>query len=128
MGIKQIARLDEVIKRRQDLKKRFAAKLEPYGILAQKTTKNVNHNVQSAVFYVPENIDRDELIGYLRSNDIETTIGTYCLSGCTYYLRKYNQLQPIADNLFKHTITLPCHDEVDADFVCNKIISFVEGK
>ncbi len=128
MGIKQIARLDEVIKRRQDLKKRFAEKLEPYGILAQNTTKNVNHNVQSAVFYVPENIDRDELIGYLRSNDIETTIGTYCLSGCTYYLRKYNQLQPIADNLFKHTITLPCHDEVDADYVCNKIISFVEGK
>lgn len=50
---------------------------------------------QSIVFIVSKKIDRDDLIEYLRQNNIETTIGTYCLSNTTYYREKYNDIQPV---------------------------------
>lgn len=128
MGIKQIERLDSIIKSRQEIKQAYCNKLEPLGFIGQKVTENVNHNIQSVVFYVPANIDRDKLCAYLKTKEIETTIGTYCLSGCTYYLRKYNHLQPVANDLFEHTITLPCQDDVDVERVCNSIISFTQGE
>lgn len=128
MGIKQLVHLDDVIKRRQELKAAYVKELITYGIIPQKVSSNVIHNVQSAVFYVPQDINRDELITYLRTKEIETTIGTYCLSGCSYYLKKYNSLQPVANDLFMNTITLPCHDEVNYKEVCDAIIAFIEGK
>ena len=62
------------------------------------------YNVQSLVFTVPQNIDRDSLVKYLKENGIETTIGTYCLSSTTYYKNKYNCVQANAQHLEDKTI------------------------
>ena len=59
----------------------------------QKIINNVVYNVQSLVFKVPLNIKRDDLVKFLKENEVETTIGTYCLSGTTYYKNKYNDVQ-----------------------------------
>lgn len=127
MGIKQIAHLNDIIMRRQVIKSEYVKRLEPYGFIPQKIAAKVNHNVQSVVFYVPKNINRDGLCLYLKEHEIESTIGTYCLSGCTYYVKKYNQRKPIAHDLFEHTITLPCQDDCNIDEVCNVIISYIKG-
>lgn len=127
MGIKQVVHLDDIIRRRQAIKAEYVKKLEHYGFIPQATDTNVNHNTQSVVFYVPKNINRDALCIYLKEHEIESTIGTYCLSDCTYYVKKYNQRNPIAHDLFKHTITLPCQDDCNINEVCNVIISYVKG-
>jgi len=124
MGIKQLQKLDEVIKIRQTIKNHYAEALCKSGFVEQKTTENVIHNIQSVVFKVPDSIKRDELIEYLKEKDIETTIGTYCLSDCTYYRKKYNNVQPVAKQLFDTTITLPCYAGINLELVIENIQNF----
>ena len=87
----------------------------------QKISDNVIHNVQSLVFIVPKDMNRDSLVKYLRENEIETTIGTYCLSGTTYYKSRYNDVQQNAMYLEDNTITFPCYDGVDIEYIIKKI-------
>jgi dTDP-4-amino-4,6-dideoxygalactose transaminase len=79
--------------------------------------------VQSLVFKVPEGVDRDALIVKLKDNGVETTLGTYCLSGTSYYRGKYCDVQPNAMRLQETTITLPCFEGVDVAQVCGVIRS-----
>jgi dTDP-4-amino-4,6-dideoxygalactose transaminase len=72
---------------------------------------------------VPAGVDRDTLIAGLREDGIETTIGTYCLSGSTYYRKRYNDVQQNAERLQRETITLPCYAGVDAGRVCDAVLA-----
>ena len=117
MLIKQLGYLDDVIRRRIAQQERYKGYLEPLGFTAQKHGDTVLHNMQSVVFTVPERIERDGLIDELRLRDIEATIGTYSMSACRYYQKKYNHVQEKALWLEQNTITLPCHDEVDMDLI-----------
>ncbi len=121
MGIKQFQKLDKIVKSRSEIRDEFIKRIEPLGFIPQKISENVVYNVQSLVFKVPNGINRDDLILYLRENGIETTLGTYCLSGTKYYKRKYNQVQPNALYLEQNTITFPCYDGVDIDYIVEQI-------
>jgi len=117
MLIKQLEKLDAIIARRIATQRQYKTLLEPRGYQAQAHAEGVVHNVQSVVFSVPQNVNRDGLIEYLKQNGIESTIGTYCLSNCTYFKNKYDDVQENALWLEKNTITLPCHDDVDVERV-----------
>ena len=121
MGIKQLQKLDEIVSSRNSIRDEYVKALEPLGFQVQIITDNIVHNVQSLVFKVPSNVNRDELVKYLKENKIETTIGTYCLSGCTYYNIKYNDIQTNAMFLEESTITFPCYDDVDVGYIVKKI-------
>ena len=121
MGIKQLAKLDAIVRDRNLMRDAYARELEPLGFRAQRTTQGVVHNVQSLVFRVPVGGDRDELIAKLKDKGVETTLGTYCLSGTSYYRGKYRDVQPNAMRLQETTITLPCFKEVDVAQVCAAI-------
>lgn len=125
MGIRQMQKLDKIINKRNKMKIEYDIELCPYGFQKQKLDDNVIHNVQSLTFVVPKGVNRDGLIKYLLDNDIEATLGTYCLSNTTFFKRKYNQVQPIAKYLEQWTITLPCHDDVNVKFVCDKIKKYL---
>jgi len=127
MGLKQVQKMEEIIKHRKKARKAYVDYLEPLGFTIQKANKNVMHNLQSIVFKLPENINKDKLIGYLKRNNIESTIGTYCLSKTSYY-KKYNQVQPHAKLLEETTITLPCFQGVDIVYICRKIKVFCKTK
>lgn len=124
MILKQLPKLDQIVKNRNDLQKRYQEKLEPLGYIAQKHGSNVIHNMQSVVFTVPEFVDRDGLIAHLRKKEIESTIGTYCQSACTYYQKKYNSVQQNGWYLEKHTITLPCYEGVPVEDVCDAVAEY----
>lgn len=113
MGIKQLKKLDRIVKERNDVKNLYVDFLTPLGFKPQATKGDVIHNVQSLVFVVPDKIDRDGLITKLKGNGIEAVLGTYCMSGCTYYKNKYNDVQPNSKFLNDNTITLPCYDGLD---------------
>lgn len=125
MGIKQVKKLDDIVESRNIIRNKYIQALEPLGFQVQKISDNVVYNVQSLVFKVPETINRDDLVKYLKQQNIETTIGTYCLSGGTYYSKKYNDIQPNAKYLEENTITLPCYDGVDLEYISEKIKEYI---
>lgn len=121
MGIKQIAKLDSIVEGRNLVRDSYVDALNGLGFVPQALGADVLHNVQSLVFKVPPDLDRDVLIRQLAAEDIESTIGTYCLSGLTYYRNKYDDVQPTAEALERTTITLPCYDGVDVARVTGAI-------
>ena len=127
MGIHQVKKLDTIVQSRNIIRDVYISMLEPLGFEAQKITKDVIYNVQSMVFKVPVKISRDGLIAYLKENGIESTIGTYCLSGGTYYTKKYNDIQVNAKCLEGNTITLPCYDGVNTNLITQKINEYLNA-
>ncbi len=125
MGIKQLAKLDTIVRARNMMRDAYIQRLESVGFDAQRRGEGVVHNIQSLVFKVPRHVDRDILIAKLKTEGIETTLGTYCLSGTTVFKKKYNNFQKNSAFLEKNTITLPCHSAVDIDFVCDKVRSCI---
>lgn len=121
MGRKQLARLDAIVDRRLAIRDTFIERLRPLGFEPQAVGPDVRHNVQSLVFRVPSTVDRDRLVQALKERGIETTLGTYCLSGTTYFAARYGAVQPNATMLEATTITLPCYDGVPVDFVVDNI-------
>lgn len=125
MGIKQVKKLNDIIESRNIIRDEYIKYLEPLGFKVQRIFDNVVYNVQSLVFKIPSYINSGQLIKYLRENGIETTIGTYCLSGTTYYKNRYNQVQPNAKFLEENTITFPCYDGVDVEHISQKIKEYI---
>jgi perosamine synthetase len=125
MGIKQLQKLDNIVSSRNSIRDEYIKYLRPLGFEVQYISENIVYNIQSLVFKVPQNINRDELVVYLKQNGIETTIGTYCLSGGTYYSEKYNDIQPNAKYLQENTITFPCYDGVDVEYIIKKVKDYL---
>lgn len=121
MGIKQLEKLNTIVQERQLIRDQYVRALEPLGFRCQRVADGVVHNVQSLVFQVPRGVDRDALILRLRELGVESTLGTYCLSGTSYYRNKYQDVQPTAAMLQETTITLPCFEGVDIAAVCNAV-------
>lgn len=120
MGRKQLARIDDIVRERIEIRDRYIALLEPMGFVAQAVGASVNYNVQSMVFKVPEGCDRDKLIAKLRGQ-VETTIGTYALSSGSYFIKKYNNPQAVAATLESTTITFPCFSGLDVEAVAEVV-------
>lgn len=119
MGIKQLQKLNEIVKERNKVKNLYSIYLEPLGFKIQVVADKVTYNVQSLVFVVPKGVSRDSLILKLKEAGIEATLGTYCLSGCNFYINKYNDVQKNAKFLERNTITFPCYDGLNFDAVKN---------
>lgn len=123
MGRVQLRKLDAIVAERNSVRRAYVERLVPGGFIPQRIAGDVVFNVQSLVFRVPMGVDRDALIAGLREDGIETTIGTYCLSGTTYYRKRYQDVQPNAERLQRETITLPCYFGVDVDRVCDAVLA-----
>ncbi len=123
MGAKQLKKLDAIVKDRNLIKDAYVRGLEPLGFRSQRTTSDVVHNVQSLVFIVPAGTERDTMITLLKHQEVESTLGTYCLSGTTYYRRVYGDVRLNSMSLQENTITLPCFEGVDVMRVCGSISS-----
>ena len=124
MGLKQIEKIPKIIDQRTKSRDTYKAEIEPMGFKAQHSGPSTVHNLQSLVFTVPETIERDILVNYLKTKSIETTIGTYCQSNLPYYRAKYNDVQPNATLLERRTITLPCYENFPIERVCEYIKVF----
>jgi len=123
MGRAQLRKLDAIVAERNQIRAACVERLSPAGFVAQEIGGDVVFNVQSLVFRVPDGIDRDALIAALREDGVETTIGTYCLSGTSYYRRKYESVQPNAAHLQQTTITLPCYAGLDVSLICERLLA-----
>jgi dTDP-4-amino-4,6-dideoxygalactose transaminase len=123
MLIHQIQQLDAIVRQRIAIQRQYAEYLIPAGYHPQTHGEHVTHNMQSVVFTVPESVNRDSLIVRLRAADIESTIGTYCLSNGAYYKKKYNDVQKNALWLEQNTITLPCYEDLSAEDIARVMLT-----
>lgn len=121
MGIKQLEKLDAIVRDRNLIRDAYKRELGTLGFHPQQVNDNVIHNVQSLVFRVPKELDRDTLIINLKKENVESTLGTYCLSGLTYYHGKYGNICRNAFTLQEQTITLPCYECIDNNKVLQSI-------
>lgn len=121
LGRAQLRKLDEIIAERQAIRDAFIERIAPLGFRPQQFGSNAVSNVQSLVFRVPPRVQRDALIAALRDEGIETTIGTYCLSGTSFYRRRHNDVQPVAQRLQHETITFPCYSGMDVERVLSTV-------
>lgn len=126
MGWHQLKIIDEIISRRLEIKYSYIDSLKSIGFLPQKVHNNAKHNAQSIVFTVPENLDRNKLVKHLFSKNIESTLGTYCLSGTSFNRNKYDDVQKKSLAIESSAITLPCFDGIDISPVTKEIENFVK--
>lgn len=119
MVSKQLAKLDQIVESRNLVRKQYIEGLEQFDFVAQKISATTRSNIQSLVFKVPDSHSRDSLIRAMRDKEVEATIGTYALSGTTYYSYQYKTPQRNSIMLEEVTITLPCYDGVDVEYVLN---------
>lgn len=127
MGRVQLRKLDAIVAERNEIRQAYIDRLVGAGFIAQVRGADVVHNVQSLVFRVPSGVDRDALISRLREKGVETTIGTYSLSGTTYYRQRYDDVQSNAVRLQQETLTVPCYAAVAVDTVCTAILAGIAG-
>lgn len=124
-GRAQLKKIDAIISERNAIREAFIEQLAPLGFEPQSTGPGVVYNVQSLVFRVPGGMERDSLIAALRDRNIETTIGTYCLSGTSYYRGRYHDVQPVSNRLQRETITFPCYSGLDVGQIAAEIADCV---
>lgn len=121
MGRKQLAKIEDILKERNQVRESYRALMEPMGFVAQRANQDVSFNVQSLVFAVPPGCSRDGLVAALKARGVESTIGTYSLSATTYFAAKYAVDNPNSRWLEANTITLPCYADLDVRRVCDAI-------
>jgi dTDP-4-amino-4,6-dideoxygalactose transaminase len=131
MGVAQLERYTDYISTRQRLAQIFQSMID--GIEWIKSIDSepmTTWNVQTFLVKVTNNIIRDELIKYLNSRGIESTIGTYCVPLIQYYRTKYGFKPdhfPEAYHNYKNSLSLPLHNNMsDQDMarVIEMLISF----
>jgi len=125
MGIKQLEKLDNIVRDRNLIRDDYKKELEVLGFRSQQVNDDAIHNVQSLVFRVPQKHDRDTLINNLKNQNVESTLGTYCLSGLKYYRGKYGNSCRNAFTLQEQTITLPCYVGIDSYKVVKSIEMYI---
>lgn len=127
IGQKQVDGLKKKIQLRNLIFKRYSIELNKFGFVPQKIEKNYKSNIQSSTFLVPKKINRDNLILFLKKNNINSTIGTYSISNTLFYKKKYNSPQINSNYLFQNSISLPCHENINLKKVLQKIKIFYEN-
>jgi len=63
-------------------------------------------------------VRRSELIGLLRDQEVEATIGTWSIPTTTYYRRRYGYDErsfPVTSDVFARSLALPMHEKITAE-------------
>ncbi len=112
LGATQIAKLDRIIEGRGRAAACYDALLN--GTLVRRpVVREGSYPVyQSYVVLLPIGAPRDEIIGRLREQGIETQIGTWHIPLARYYQMRYGYKPgdfPVADDVFARALTLPLH-------------------
>jgi dTDP-4-amino-4,6-dideoxygalactose transaminase len=117
LGISQLEEIDNIIIQRIETANKYNNKLKeitwikiPYVYKNRKMVYQTYHAV------LDDDKDRDELVDYLKSKDIETNLGAQALPCLTYYKTKYKLKEsdfPNAVNAYKRGLALPMGEHIN---------------
>ncbi len=130
LGLAQLNIIEEIIAKRIDIAKLYDTQLEDIKWLKTPGKFTDRRMVyQTYHILVNESIDRDQLISYLKNNDVETNYGAYALNSLSYYKEKYKLNDDdckIAYQSYKYGIALPLSYEINDDDI-NYIVSQIKS-
>jgi len=119
LGLYQIKEIEELNKKRITLAKEYDEKLADMSWIKTPATFNNRTAIyQTYHVVVDDRIDREDLIGYLKDNAIETNLGAQALNCLHYYRRKYSFKDmdfANADTAFKQGLALPIGNHLESD-------------
>lgn len=131
IGLGQLEYYGRRLSKRRFLARRYWKKLEELEWIEPVKPESIDDwNVQTLLVKVADRIDRDDIMNFLHSNGIETSLGTYCVPLTRYYRLKYGYSAdefPQAIDLFKRTLSLPLFNdlsEAQIDFICDSLNSY----
>jgi len=104
VGIPQVRRLEELLRRREELAAGYAERLAGLPIVLPAADDGDRHGWQAYVVQVER---RDSVMTALRAQGIETQIGTYAVHRLAPYA--HQGPFPGADHAFEHALALPFH-------------------
>lgn len=133
MGLCNLENIDDEIEKRHKIVNRYRERL----IKCEKITLNVEQeNVKSNYAYFPILVEngkaRDGLYEYMRENNVYTRKYFYPLTNsfeCYQGMYDVNDT-PIAKDISERVLTLPLYADLEleiVDYICDKIISFIES-
>lgn len=116
IGIAQMAKLQYIIQRRQELAKALTSRLAGVeSVTTPYVPESTIHSFQSYVVLLDEGIDRDVVIREMKQRDIETTLGTYSMHLQPYFRDRFgipDAELPNATRAQRSALTLPLYPQL----------------
>lgn len=124
--VSQLTRFYSQLFYKQKLANIYLTNIKNHLIQLPSVSPNKNHTWQSFHVLVDDSLDRDQIIGLLRSKNIGTNYGAQCIPALEYYQKKYSlnvtELYPGALRAYKKGLVLPLYDklsEVEIEYIIN---------
>ena len=120
LGVTQMAKLHRVVAARQEAARRYDEMLRGTFLQAPRVPDGMAHVYQSYVTLLPERVAhrRAEMIAALKTQGIETNIGTWHMPLTDYYQKRYGHQPgdfPNADAVFARAFTLPLFEGITTE-------------
>lgn len=118
IGVAQMQKLSYLIDRKRELANELSKRLEniPY-IQLPINPKWGGHIYQSYVVLLDKKIDRNKVVDSMRSQGVETTLGTYALHDQSFFQKQYGYKTGQLTNshiAFTQSVTLPLYPQMTA--------------
>lgn len=119
LGLSQLSRYNSALVKRRKLGILYQELLSDCEKVSLPNTPK-GSSYQTFMVVLNDEIDRNKLIAFLRSQNIESNIGAYSISALDFYKDKYkfsDKLTPIANRLYNRGLALPLHAFMTEDDV-----------
>ncbi len=131
IGIAQLKKLDWMNDKRRHIVKIYKDKLHK-DIQFLKDSEEHYHSHHLFPILVPEYIQRNDLINYLKSKSISTSVHFIPVHQHSYYKTQFNHKDfPVANQRFEQVISLPNYPSLtddELDYVIKNINHFIRSK
>lgn len=118
VGVAQMKKLDYLIKRKRELASELSNRLSNIaGVQIPTEPKWGGHIYQSYVVLLDETINRNRVIDSMKTQGVETTIGTYALHDQPFFQKTYGyNTGDLANShiAFTQSVTLPLYPQMTA--------------
>jgi len=134
LGLTQMKKADRLIAARRRLGAGYDRLLQGTNIEAPFRAPDAEHVYQSYVTRLPASLSavRSELVGRLKEQGIETTIGTWHMPMTTFFREKYGFAPgdfPASEEAFARSLSLPLYaglTDADQAFVIGALVSIAQ--
>lgn len=132
--LSQFQRFEQILSYKQELAGIYFEELRETDFVLPAVPENCVHTWQSFHILVPEHINRDSLILYMKENNVGVNLGAQCIPNETFYRKKYRlnceELFPNAMQANQKGLVLPLYERLtaaDLEQVCRLLKQPVHG-
>lgn len=119
IGVVQMARLDDILAQRRLVAEKLSMRIaEVPCVRPPLEPATSRHTYQSYVVLLDSAVDRDGVIDKLKSDHIESTLGTYSLQSQPFFQRQPSAMRRaaiVSQELSRRALTLPLHQYLTDD-------------